>query len=99
MAVSWRGPEHKEATNWTDRVLELLCDALCDWGVGGKTTSGYGHFDREKLDASRKVEEEKKAILLRDEEVQNKLAAMSPIERSIGKSFSIRIPTSRLKST
>jgi len=44
VAVSWHGPEDKEATCWTERALELLCDALKNWGIGGKTTSGYGRM-------------------------------------------------------
>jgi len=33
---------------WTDLALELLKKALILWGVGGKTSSGYGRF-HEKL--------------------------------------------------
>ena len=44
VAVSWHGPEHKEAESWTSRSLELLRDALMDWGIGGKTSSGYGRL-------------------------------------------------------
>jgi CRISPR-associated protein Cmr6 len=38
-----RGPAY-----WNDLVLNLLVDALCDWGVGGKTRAGYGRFKRSK---------------------------------------------------
>lgn len=30
-------------TDWTELAGALLCDALADWGVGGKTAAGYGH--------------------------------------------------------
>lgn len=44
VAVSWRGPEHKQAQDWTSLALELLRDALKNWGIGGKTSSGYGRL-------------------------------------------------------
>lgn len=45
-AVSWHGPttEPEKAKRWTELALTLLCDALKEWGVGGKTTSGYGRL-------------------------------------------------------
>ncbi len=83
VAVSWHGPTSDKAKNWAELALSLLCDALYDWGAGGKTSSGYGRFDREKSEAARKDQEEKKARLRREQEEQAKLAAMSPIERNI----------------
>lgn len=44
VAVSWRGPESDQAGKWTQRALDLLCEALKEWGAGGKTTSGYGRL-------------------------------------------------------
>ena len=44
VAVSWRGPASDKAKNWTGLALSLLQDALKDWGIGGKTTSGYGRL-------------------------------------------------------
>jgi CRISPR type III-B/RAMP module RAMP protein Cmr6 len=44
IAVSWHGPEHPQAKCWTERASQLLRDALHNWGVGGKTTSGYGRL-------------------------------------------------------
>ena len=83
VAVSWHGPASDKAKNWTELALSLLCDALKDWGVGGKTSSGYGRFDREKLEAATREQEEKKARLQREREEQTKLTALSPIDRSI----------------
>lgn len=37
--VAMSGPD-----KWTQLAFGLLRDALIDWGVGGKTTSGYGHL-------------------------------------------------------
>jgi CRISPR type III-B/RAMP module RAMP protein Cmr6 len=44
VAVSWHGPEHEQSRKWTEFALNLLRDALFHWGVGGKTTSGYGRL-------------------------------------------------------
>ncbi len=44
VAVSWRGPNVTQAHEWTNCALELLCNALKYWGVGGKTSSGYGRL-------------------------------------------------------
>lgn len=46
VAVSWCGPTDAEG-RWKcffDRALECLRDALFHWGIGGKTTSGYGRL-------------------------------------------------------
>jgi CRISPR-associated protein Cmr6 len=44
VAVSWHGPATDKARNWTQLAGSLLSDALRDWGIGGKTTSGYGRL-------------------------------------------------------
>jgi CRISPR-associated protein Cmr6 len=44
VAVCWQGPEHAQAEAWTTRAMELLLAALAEWGVGGKTSSGYGRL-------------------------------------------------------
>jgi CRISPR-associated protein Cmr6 len=44
VAVSWRGPASKKSQDWTELSLSLVADALNNWGVGGKTTSGYGRL-------------------------------------------------------
>ncbi len=44
VAVSWHGPTSNKAKNWSNLALSLLRDALEEWGIGGKTTSGYGRL-------------------------------------------------------
>ncbi len=44
LAVSWHGPASDQATKWAELALSLLQDALADWGVGGKASSGYGRL-------------------------------------------------------
>jgi CRISPR-associated protein Cmr6 len=45
--LSWSGPAGtppERARDWTHRALRLLREALAEWGVGGKTSSGYGRL-------------------------------------------------------
>lgn len=44
IAVTWWGPKRAEANNWTELAHSLLKEALAEWGIGGKTTSGYGRL-------------------------------------------------------
>src|SRR5262249_29962057 len=45
IAISWLGPPgHPQAERWTDLAFTLLKEALREWGVGGKTSSGYGRL-------------------------------------------------------
>ena len=44
VAVSWSGPQHPDAPSWMDATLSLLKQALAEWGIGGKTSSGYGRL-------------------------------------------------------
>jgi len=45
VGISWAGPpDHPQATAWTAMALDLLKSALAEWGVGGKTSSGYGRL-------------------------------------------------------
>lgn len=44
VAVSWNGPDTPKAEGWIERAFELLAGALREWGVGGKTSSGYGRL-------------------------------------------------------
>lgn len=45
--VSWSGPvgaSQDQAEAWTKLAMQLLQEALAEWGVGGKTSSGYGRL-------------------------------------------------------
>jgi CRISPR-associated protein Cmr6 len=50
MRVSWAGPSETPAElamAWTDLAMRLLTEALKEWGIGGKVTSGYGRLMHE----------------------------------------------------
>ena len=43
--VSWNGPAGGEQPQkWTKLTMALLKEALAEWGIGGKTSSGYGRL-------------------------------------------------------
>lgn len=47
--LSWSGPvgtPPEKAKAWADLAMQLLQEALVKWGVGGKTSSGYGRLVR-----------------------------------------------------
>ena len=44
VSVTWNGPDSEHASAWTLRAMEILKLALTDWGIGGKTSSGYGRL-------------------------------------------------------
>jgi len=44
VAVSWHGPTSDQANLWTRLAQALLREALNAWGIGGKTSSGYGRL-------------------------------------------------------
>lgn len=44
IAVSWCGPQSDQAQRWTELASQVLSDALQHWGIGGKTSSGYGRL-------------------------------------------------------
>jgi CRISPR-associated protein Cmr6 len=44
VAVSWHGPASDKALSWRDLAMKCLREALFHWGIGGKTTSGYGRL-------------------------------------------------------
>jgi len=49
LRISWSGPAEtppEQAKAWTDLAMKILCEALSEWGVGGKTSSGYGRLER-----------------------------------------------------
>lgn len=44
-AVIWNGdPADPDADDWLNWTRDVLTAALADWGVGGKTSSGYGRL-------------------------------------------------------
>jgi CRISPR-associated protein Cmr6 len=45
--LSWVGPidtPSDQSEAWTALAMKILCEALAEWGVGGKTSSGYGRL-------------------------------------------------------
>jgi CRISPR-associated protein Cmr6 len=45
--LSWAGPidtARDKSEAWTPLAMRILCEALAEWGVGGKTSSGYGRL-------------------------------------------------------
>ncbi|MBY0229225.1 MAG: type III-B CRISPR module RAMP protein Cmr6 [Gemmataceae bacterium] len=44
LALSWQGPLCDDAAKWVKRTMDILTRALAEWGVGGKTSSGYGRL-------------------------------------------------------
>ncbi len=57
--LSWSGPTATpldQAQSWTTLAMKLLQEALAEWGVGGKTSSGYGQLVRpESLRSGRQI--------------------------------------------
>ncbi|OPX70900.1 MAG: CRISPR system Cmr subunit Cmr6 [Methanoregulaceae archaeon PtaB.Bin009] len=46
IAVSCDNPEDEDGKKWAAFVFGLLSEALEHWGIGGKTSSGYGRLKR-----------------------------------------------------
>jgi CRISPR-associated protein Cmr6 len=47
--LSWSGPagaSQDQGEAWTKLAMQLLREALAEWGVGGKTSGGYGRLVR-----------------------------------------------------
>lgn len=47
LRLSWCGPREApqdEARSWVKLAMTLLRESLADWGIGGKTSSGYGRL-------------------------------------------------------
>jgi len=44
--ITWNGPPAESATiaGWLDRAAEIVSCALVDWGIGAKTSSGFGRM-------------------------------------------------------
>ena len=57
---------------WADYALGLLVRALSDWGVGGKTTAGYGGF-RENPELEQRLAEDKSTAIQQNQ--RNSLSA------------------------
>jgi len=62
---------------YVNLVWKILASALCNYGIGGKTSSGYGFFfdpvKRENEERERRLQEEQELESQRAEEVQRKL--------------------------
>ena len=69
----------------TALAMKLLLDALSKWGVGAKTSLGYGAMTRdcEKEKQMQREDEEREQREREAAERVERLAAMSPIEREI----------------
>ena len=74
-ALSWRGPDlpNQEEKDWLALVERLLRSALEDWGVGGKTSSGYGRFKSDP-ELERRREAERRAAQSAAREAAEKAA-------------------------
>ncbi len=95
LVVSWQGPEVDESSKWLDLILSLFIAALSDWGVGGKTSSGYGQLERDVESEKRVAQEnqreqnarEQAAINAKEEaEFNQRLESASPKLQSLLKS-------------
>ena len=42
--LSWNDSRQEHAAGWLERTRTLLLEALDEWGIGGKTSSGYGRM-------------------------------------------------------
>lgn len=82
-ALSWHGPDSDKSAAWVEFAFKLLCDALEHWGIGGKTSSGYGRFDLDDFHSRKQKERDEKAKRDEQELLKAELETMSPIERSI----------------
>jgi CRISPR-associated protein Cmr6 len=91
IAVAWSGPEHAEAKKWTELADSLLKRALSEWGVGGKTTSGYGRL-ADDLELPRKPGV--RAVSLGNPVAQ---ASPKPAKRDSGTPTTVRIVDLREK--
>lgn len=56
VGVTWNGPEVDFAIlkGWTKLAFNCLAIALAEWGIGGKTSSGYGRMT--EVDSKKRVE-------------------------------------------
>jgi CRISPR type III-B/RAMP module RAMP protein Cmr6 len=82
-AVSWNSHATPESARWCGWAGCLLREALFQWGIGGKTSSGYGLFDEQKWQQQQAGQLKKIAEKQRTEEQAKARAAMHPTERKI----------------
>jgi len=81
-----------EGQQWATLALELLREALREWGVGGKTSSGYGRLIPDPV-AQAKAEKDAEAKLKAEEErrqaeaervaLEARLSGLSPEVRAV----------------
>ena len=83
IAVSWCGPASDKANAWCIMAMQCLRNALFDWGIGGKTSSGYGRFNEEIWTKQQAVRDQEEAVRQKEADKQAAISALSPIERSI----------------
>ena len=48
LSVSCEDPSER-GKKWAQRAIEILLGAIRDWGIGGKTSSGYGRIDERQF--------------------------------------------------
>jgi|GEM_PF-579179 len=83
IAVSWHGPSNDQTQNWTELALSLVRDSLFEWGIGGKTSSGYGRFNRSLWEADELRRQQETERRQKQAAEAAKLAEMSPLARRI----------------
>ena len=91
IGIACEDPDPKTREEWIDFVFILICEALKNYGIGGKTRSGYGRMELELTDAQKKMIAEREAENRRHEEEgrrQKELAAKSEKFRAMGYAFS-----------
>jgi CRISPR-associated protein Cmr6 len=49
--ISCDGEDGEQRKGWEELAADLLTQALSDWGIGGKTSGGYGRAESRELDA------------------------------------------------
>jgi len=91
VAVAWHGPEHAEAKRWTELALSLLKQALAEWGIGSKTTSGYGRL-AEDLELPRQH-----VVHAASTQHATSQAPATPVKRASGTRTTVRIVGTRDK--
>ena len=55
IGIGCEDPDPKTREEWTDFVFVLIREALKNYGIGGKTRSGYGRMELELTDAQKEL--------------------------------------------